>query len=257
MAIISSVALGKAQKSIGNVTFQRYYGKTVAKQKIVRNTSYVPSSKQELQRARMKYVFQFGNVWDGLADMLFVRSKWGTKRNNWVKSNYPAISAYVNDNESLILPNQGNNVSLIELMINKFTTYGNPVYVAKGTNASLNITASSGDYVNGGTPVVFGLNVVDNAFKKIQYRILYAFNQSTASPYPGAAPILSSSWKDLTLADGVWTAPEITVTVFHAVPITFAYIFQVMIDDMPATINATEKSAPHTNAVDIYNLPVA
>src|SRR5574344_2440967 len=113
MAIISSVALGKVQKSVGNVTFQHYYGKTVAKQKIVRNPNYVPSAKQKEQRDRMYYAFKFANAWDGLADMLFVRSKWGTKRNNFVKLNYPAIAEYVNAHPSVIIPQSGHYNNLI------------------------------------------------------------------------------------------------------------------------------------------------
>lgn len=257
MAIISSVALGKVQKSVGNVTFQHYYGKTVAKQKIVRNPNYVPSAKQKEQRDRMYYAFKFANAWDGLTDMLFVRSKWGTKRNNWAKLNYPAIAAYVNANESLVLPSQGNYLTMLDMLLSKFTTYEHPVYLAKGNDATLNCVCSVGAFASGTTHITFNVSVTDSFFKKVQYRILYMQNSSTASPYTGQAPIQASPFKDLTLTEGTWAGLSTDIAVYHSAISSFGFIFQVMIDDMPTTINVLGLPASNNVPAAIIQLPIA
>src|SRR5574344_76094 len=192
MAIISSVALGKVQKSVGNVTFQHYYGKTVAKQKIVRNPNYVPSTKQKEQRDRMYYAFKFANAWDGLADMLFVRSKWGTKRNNFLKLNYPAIAEYVRGHQDLLLPASGNYVNLLYTMIHLFTAYNLPVYVAKGVDASINCQTTPGVFANGKTNIQCVASIVDALYSKAQMRILYFSTTNFEAPFAGPSPLLST-----------------------------------------------------------------
>lgn len=238
MAIISSVALGKVQKSVGNVTFQHYYGKTVAKQKIVRNPNYVPSTKQKEQRDRMYYAFKFANAWAGLADMLFVRSKWGTKRNNFLKLNYPAIAEYVKNNQTLLLPASGNYVNLLYTMVHSFTTYNLPVYVAKGIDASVNCETAAGSFVDGKTNLNCTASIVDAMYTKAQMRILYFSTTNTTEPYGGASPLLSTSWVDFTLANGKWTSPVISFDVVHSSAVELGLIYQIMVDDMPVTINA-------------------
>ena len=243
MAIISSVALGKVQKSVGNVTFQHYYGKTVAKQKIVRNPSYVPSTKQKEQRDRMYYAFKFANAWDGLTDMLFVRSKWGTKRNNFLKLNYPAIAEYVKNNQTLLLPASGNFVNLLYTMVHLFSTYNLPVYVAQGVDASINCETTPGVFADGKTNIQCIASIVDASYTKAQMRILYFATTNNVAPYAGPAPMLSTEWKDLTLAAGQWTSPAITFDVHHTAAVKLGIIYQIMVDDMPVTINATGSEA--------------
>ena len=238
MAIISSVALGKVQKSVGNVTFQTYYGKTVAKQKVVRNPNYVPSAKQKEQRDRMYYAFKFANAWDGLTDMLFVRSKWGTKRNNFLKLNYPAIAEYVKANQNLLLPASGNYVNLLYTMVHLFTAYNLPVYVAKGVDASINCETTPGTFADGKTVIQCVASIVDALYTKAQMRILYFSTTNDAAPYGGASPLLATAWQDLTLADGKWTSPIVSFDVHHTAAVRLGLIYQIMVDDMPVTINA-------------------
>lgn len=255
MAIISSVALGKAQKSLGNVTFQHYYGKTVAKQKVVRNPNYKPSTKQELQRARMYFAFKFANAWDGLSDMLFVRSKWGTKRNNFLKLNYPAIADYVNAHENLTLPQSGAYLSLLYSLINDFSAYNKPVYAAKGIDAGINCYIHKGDYAEGKSPFSFNLTVTDALYKKIRFRLLYFIGTETTAPYTGQTPLNSTTWYDLTLASGIWTSGLKTFDVSHTVNQTLGFIFDIEIDDTPCTINVTGASAdPEHSGAGIISL---
>ena len=243
MAIISSVALGKVQKSVGNVTFQTYYGKTVAKQKVVRNPNYVPSAKQQEQRDRMYYAFKFANAWDGLTDMLFVRSKWGTKRNNFLKLNYPAIAEYVKNNQTLLLPASGNFVNLLYTMVHLFSTSNLPAYVAKGVDASVNCETTPGTFADGKTNIQCIASIVDALYTKAQMRILYFSTTNNTAPYAGSSPILSTAWNDLTLADGKWTSPVINFDVPHTAAVRLGLIYQIMVDDMPVTINAAGSEA--------------
>lgn len=255
MAIISSVALGKAQKSVGNVTFQHYYGKTVAKQKVVRNPAYKPTTKQIEQRNRMYYAFKFLNAWDGLTDMLFVRSKWGTKRNNFLKLNYPAISAYSNDQESIILPQSGFNVNLLNLMLTQFTNYNLPVFIAKGVDASINAGLFVIKYEGGASALSGSLHIVDAGFTKVRARLIY-FSTAQASPYSGSAPLQVSVWQDLTLTSGTWNAPVFSISVPHEAAETLGYIYQIMIDDTPCTINATGANIAGYSPVGIIDMPI-
>ena len=243
MAIISSVALGKVQKSVGNVTFQHYYGKTVAKQKVVRNPSYVPSAKQKEQRDRMYYAFKFANAWDGLADMLFVRSKWGTKRNNFLKLNYPAIAEYVKSNTNLLLPASGNYVNLLYTMVHLFTAYNLPVYVAKGVDASINCETTPGTFANGKTNIQCTASIVDASYTKAKMRILYFSTTNNTAPFGGPAPLLSTAWQDLTLDNGKWGCPGINFDVIHTAVVKLGIIYQIIVDDMPVTINVTGSEA--------------
>lgn len=238
MAIISSVALGKAQKSLGNVTFQHYFGKTVAKQKVVRNPNYKPSTKQELQRARMYFAFKFANAWDGLSDMLFVRSKWGTKRNNFLKLNYPTFADYVNEHENLIIPQSGHFVNLLYRMITDFGTYSKPVFIAKGIDAALTIKITLEQYSAGATSLAWEATVVDALYTKMKIRILYATTDVVTAPYDGPAPLQATAWNDMTLSNGIWTSPALSLNIAHTTNLIGAFVFQVMIDDMPCTINA-------------------
>lgn len=87
MAVIRSLAVGKSRKSAGDLTYQSYYGKVVAKQKIVANKSYVPSIAQAEQRGKQKYAGKAVHFFMPWIPQSFVRSKYGTKVNNFVKSN--------------------------------------------------------------------------------------------------------------------------------------------------------------------------
>ena len=256
MAIISSISLGKVRKSLGNVTLQHYYGKTVAKQKILRNPSYVPTTAQTKQRDRMKFAFQLMNTFDGLADLLFVRSKWGTKRNNFLKLNYPAFAAYFNDTESPIIPLQGNVVSLLWLMQSHMITYGVPCYVAKGRDAGVSAVWARGQYADGVTPVTLSLSITDALYTKIKVRLLSLFANTDVTPYTAQTPLKSSEWYDMTLQNGIWTMPATTISIAHTTIGNACVIAQIMIDDMPATINLQGTTLGGDGAFAFLQLPV-
>lgn len=256
MAIISSVALGKVQKSVGNVTFQHYYGKTVAKQKIVRNPSYVPSAKQKEQRDRMYYAFKFTNAWAGLTDMLFVRSKWGTKRNNFLKLNFPAIAEYVKNNETLVLPQPGFNVLNLHLLLSSFPLYNLPVYIAKGIDASISAVNTVSLYANGKTTLTFSPSIVDALYSKAAYRVLYFVSPTETSTVGAPAPVQVTDWKNFTLTAGTWNAPVSTVEIQHVAVQTVGIIYQIMIDDRPATISIMGAQTQTHFPAAIVSLPI-
>ena len=256
MAIISSVALGKVQKSVGNVTFQHYYGKTVAKQKIVRNPNYVPSAKQKEQRDRMYYAFKFANAWDGLADMLFVRSKWGTKRNNFLKLNYPAIAEYVKNNQSLVLPQPGFNVLNLHLLLFSFSMYNLPVYIAKGIDASISVVNTTSLYANGETTLSFSPSIVDAFYTKAAYRVLYFISPAELATTGASAPVQATDWKDFALTAGKWNAPETTLVIKHTNAQTVGIIYQIMIDDRPATVSIIGTPTTSNFPAAILSLPI-
>lgn len=91
MAVIRSLAVGKSRKSAGDLTYQSYYGKVVAKQKIVANKSYIPSAAQNMQRGKQKYAGKAVHFFMKWIPQAFERSKNGTKVNNFVKLNKELI----------------------------------------------------------------------------------------------------------------------------------------------------------------------
>lgn len=125
MALIRSLAVGKSRKSAGDLTFQSYYGKVVAKQKIVANKSYVPTAKQIAQRNKQVIAGKLVHLLIGTIPVSFVRSQYGTKVNNFVKSNYELLYGPSSNTvpftslQSIILASQSNGDSVIPFTIAK------------------------------------------------------------------------------------------------------------------------------------------
>ena len=114
MAIISSIFIGKAKKSVGGKaggTFQHYYGKTVLKQRILNTlNSTQPTAAQTTQRNKFGAVTAvlgaFGAAW---ARNYFARSMYGSSYNNLYKLNY--MAAY---QLSLFVPSTKNFASVLD-----------------------------------------------------------------------------------------------------------------------------------------------
>ena len=123
-------------------------------------------------------------------------------------------------------------------MVHLFTAYNLPVYVAKGVDASINCETTPGTFADGKTVIQCVASIVDALYTKAQMRILYFSTTNDAAPYGGASPLLATAWQDLTLADGKWTSPIVSFDVHHTAAVRLGLIYQIMVDDMPVTINA-------------------
>ena len=87
MAIIRSLAVGKARKSAGNLTFSTVKGRTIAREKpaFVNNPN---TAKQQAQRLKMKNVVTaYRAIGSQVKDLFTVIPRYGSAYNQFVKSN--------------------------------------------------------------------------------------------------------------------------------------------------------------------------
>lgn len=87
MAIIRSLAVGKARKSAGNLTFSTVKGRTIAREKpaFVNNPN---TAKQQAQRLKMKNVVAaYRAIGSQVKDLFTVIPRYGSAYNQFVKSN--------------------------------------------------------------------------------------------------------------------------------------------------------------------------
>lgn len=92
MAIVRSIAVGKARKSAGNVTFSTVKGQVVMKEKplAVKNPN---TPAQQLQREKMtKLVYLWQHLGKYAKDGITRVSKYGSQYNRFVSNNMPLIS---------------------------------------------------------------------------------------------------------------------------------------------------------------------
>lgn len=101
MAIVSSIAVGKARKSAGNVTFTTINGRVIMKEKplTVRNPQ---SEKQTAQRSKLARLVQLWQVLGKYgAPAYLVRGKYASAYNQFVSDNMANIDAIFPEGEEL------------------------------------------------------------------------------------------------------------------------------------------------------------
>lgn len=89
MAIISSTAVGNGQKSAGVLTYRRTRGRTIASQRVVTNKSNTPL--QQTQREQFRATSHILSVLAFLINATCEKSKYGSSRNNFFKTNVTAF----------------------------------------------------------------------------------------------------------------------------------------------------------------------
>lgn len=85
MAVINSLAIGKAVKSAGNLTYKTVRGRTIASQRITQNKSN--TFLQVTQRGRFANVSKCIALCQGWIDTLYEKSKYGSQRNDFFRTN--------------------------------------------------------------------------------------------------------------------------------------------------------------------------
>lgn len=98
MAIINSLAIGKAVKSAGNLTYKTVRGRTIASQKITTNKSN--TVRQASQRSSFAVLSRCMKLLQAYIDVAYEKSKYGSSRNRFARVNnkfnlgglYPEIS---------------------------------------------------------------------------------------------------------------------------------------------------------------------
>lgn len=85
MAVVNSLAIGKAVKSAGNLTYKVSRGRTIASQRITSNNSKTYA--QQVQRNKFGRAAVSMQLFSRYIDLMFEKSKYGSARNNFVKKN--------------------------------------------------------------------------------------------------------------------------------------------------------------------------
>lgn len=126
MAIIRSLAVGKARKSAGNLTYQTVQGRTIAREKpaFVANPN---TPRQQAQRGKMRNLVAAWRAWFSLLKPYFtVIDGFGSAYNQFVKMNMPFAEDYsTNQNTGVVdfveayfsngkYPQRALNLSIVE-----------------------------------------------------------------------------------------------------------------------------------------------
>lgn len=85
MAVVRSLGVGEGRKSAGMLTYRTVRGRTIASQRIVTNTSNTP--KQAVQRSYFGSANRAMLYLLGWISVGFEKSKYGSERNNFLKTN--------------------------------------------------------------------------------------------------------------------------------------------------------------------------
>jgi hypothetical protein len=215
MAVIRSLAVGKSRKSAGDLTYQSYYGKVVAKQKIVANKSYVPSIAQNEQRGKQKYAGKAVHFFMPWIPQSFVRSKYGTKVNNFVKSNKEFLySSTVTDST-----------------YNRLQTYCDDLGTGKNFYFGRGLT---NDFVNASydPKESFGLsNTIPLVATSVKVTFIYAFEADDKHPKSQTLELTEG-----TAGSGVWSSGDFKIKSLFGAETGTAYVaWFIVADGKPLT----------------------
>lgn len=94
MAIINSMGVGRARKSMGNVTYRTVRGRTIGSQKISPGAvTRVPTAGQSSKQTVFGLINRFMALHAQSIDDSFNKTAYGSQRNYFMKVNYSALSA--------------------------------------------------------------------------------------------------------------------------------------------------------------------
>lgn len=94
MAIINSMGVGRARKSMGNVTYRTVRGRTIGSQKITPGAvTRVPTAGQSSKQKVFGLINRFMALHAQSIDDSFDKTTFGSQRNYFMKVNYSALSA--------------------------------------------------------------------------------------------------------------------------------------------------------------------
>lgn len=93
MAIINSMGVGRARKSMGNVTYRTVRGRTIGSQKVTPNgvITRVPTASQSSRRVVFGLISRFMAAHGNDIDQSFNKTAYGSQRNYFMKVNYAAL----------------------------------------------------------------------------------------------------------------------------------------------------------------------
>ena len=217
MAIISSLAVGKSRKSAGNITYQHYYGKVVAKQKILANPKYVPTTAQVSQRTKQGLVGSSVKCILPFLEMSCVRSKTGSYMNNFIKLNKTVLYGHLT--ESLT------KIAAFNTFVTTQASAGRDVVTSKGINGQVSMSIT--------TAGAMTASFQDNKSHKAVSLHMFAQAATGGRTYSGAIDL------ELDEATGIWgiTSSSVVTPLGVTTNGTYALMACIIADGKPVTQN--------------------
>ena len=121
MAIVKSLAVGKARKSAGNVTFATSRGRVIMREKMTRTAAF--NQAQLMQQSSFGQVSRAVRIMRAMWDKTYEPSKYGSSFNNFSKINYDVIKE-----ATLALPTEKiTDIAFMDAIIAEFSTKTPPI----------------------------------------------------------------------------------------------------------------------------------
>lgn len=97
MAIINSMGVGRARKSMGNVTYRTVRGRTIGSQRVQAGgaVTRVPTAGQASRRSVFAMISRFAALHSSDIKVSFDRTRYGSERNCFMRVNYDALRAAI------------------------------------------------------------------------------------------------------------------------------------------------------------------
>ena len=133
MAIIRSIAVGKARKSAGNVTFRTVRGRTIMSEKVAeRPITRAPGEAMSRYPYMFALINRYANLHKADIGVSFDKTKYGSERNNFFKSNYSALcEAFADLYSSTPDPDQVTDTEIEAAVTTYATTNTSAIYRVK------------------------------------------------------------------------------------------------------------------------------
>lgn len=128
--IVNSVGVGAGRKSAGEFTYRRSRGRTIAAQRILKNSSNTAA--QHAQRELFGVFGKVARLFAPFLNLSFDKTKYGSARNNFLKQNVPAFVPYAKRNDGVGTINEGD--SIVEYLLGMLSEANTPVVMGSGSN---------------------------------------------------------------------------------------------------------------------------
>lgn len=148
MAIVNSLAIGKSVKSAGNLTYKTVRGRTIASQRITKNTS--KTAAQSSQRSKFGSTAQCMQLFLPYVNNFFEKTRYGSARNQYVRVNkFVNLNGLLGEVKEGIVPMSEAFLLLFGRDSSDKLLSGSSYYASYGTlSCIVNETPTAGDNVS-------------------------------------------------------------------------------------------------------------
>lgn len=179
MAIVNSLAVGKATKTAGEITYANVRGRTIARRRIIANKS--DTAEQRRQRTQFGKVSTLAAIIDPYIKQNFVPSAYGSARNRFIKSCWAQIRA--------LAANYNYDELTYEQILQLFPEYNIPAQLGIEISGGISLTSNEDD-----TSLKGHLSIADMGYTKVEFQVM----NITTKTYIASVPA--------TLENGIWSA---------------------------------------------------